>query len=47
MLTAMLAVENIMVDRLDKSNLWEVNTEMEYHESTEQPQKPQAKAASA
>jgi protoporphyrinogen oxidase len=33
MLTAMLAVENIMAGRTDKSNLWEVNTEMEYHEA--------------
>jgi protoporphyrinogen oxidase len=32
MLTAMLAVENIAAGREDKSNLWEVNTEMEYHE---------------
>jgi protoporphyrinogen oxidase len=47
MLTAMLAVENIMADRVDKSNLWEVNTEMEYHESSQQQQKPVAKAASA
>jgi protoporphyrinogen oxidase len=49
MLTAMLAVENIMADRVDKSNLWEVNTEMEYHESTQtqQSQKARAKAASA
>lgn len=32
MLTAMLAVENILADRTDKSNLWQVNTEEEYHE---------------
>ena len=32
MLTAMLAVENIVAGRTDKSNLWEVNTEEEYHE---------------
>ncbi|RNI30845.1 NAD(P)/FAD-dependent oxidoreductase [Rufibacter immobilis] len=32
MLTAMLAVENIAQGRTDKSNLWEVNTEQEYHE---------------
>lgn len=32
MLTAMAAAENIMNDRTDKSNLWEVNTEQEYHE---------------
>ena len=32
MLTAMLAVENIRDGRTDKSNLWSVNTEEEYHE---------------
>jgi protoporphyrinogen oxidase len=32
MLTAMLAVENIRDGVTDKSNLWEVNTEEEYHE---------------
>jgi len=33
MLTAMEAVDNIIAGRIDKSNLWRVNTEMEYHES--------------
>lgn len=33
MLTAMLAVDNIMEGRTEKANLWDVNTEMEYHES--------------
>ncbi len=33
MLTAMTAVDNIVAGRKDKANLWEVNTEMEYHES--------------
>ena len=33
MLTAMEAVDNIIAGRTDKSNLWRVNTEMEYHES--------------
>jgi len=33
MLTAMTAVDNIAAGRLDKANLWAVNTEMEYHES--------------
>jgi len=32
MLTAMTAVDNILEGRLDKSNIWELNTEMEYHE---------------
>ena len=39
MLTAMMAVDNIIAGRTDKSNLWEVNTEMDYHE--------EAKAAKA
>ena len=33
MLTAMTAVDNIVAGRLDKSNIWSVNTEQEYHES--------------
>jgi protoporphyrinogen oxidase len=33
MLTAMTAVDNIIAGVTDKSNLWAVNTEMEYHES--------------
>ncbi len=32
MLTAMTAVDNILAGRTDKSNIWAVNTEMEYHE---------------
>lgn len=32
MLTAMLAVDNILEGRTDKSNLWEVNLDMVYHE---------------
>ncbi len=32
MLTAMMAVDNIVEGRTDKSNLWEVNLEMAYHE---------------
>ena len=32
MLTAMMAVENIIAGSTDKSNLWEVNTEMDYYE---------------
>lgn len=32
MLTAMLAVENIISGRKDKENLWSVNSETEYHE---------------
>ncbi|MBV9504441.1 MAG: NAD(P)/FAD-dependent oxidoreductase [Acidobacteriia bacterium] len=33
MLTAMTAVDNILEGRTDKSNIWAVNTEQEYHES--------------
>ena len=38
MLTAMVAVDNILAGITDKSNLWEVNTEQEYHEEKEVPQ---------
>ena len=31
MLTAMAAVENIISGRTDKSNIWKVNAEEEYH----------------
>ncbi len=33
MLTAMITVDNILAGRTDKSNLWAVNTEQEYHET--------------
>lgn len=32
MLTAMAAVDNIIAGRTDKGNLWEINTDEEYHE---------------
>ncbi|GAA3946054.1 hypothetical protein [Pseudoclavibacter caeni] len=32
MLTAMAAVDNIQQGRTDKSNIWNVNVEQEYHE---------------
>lgn len=32
MLTAILAVENIINDRKDKDNLWSINSETDYHE---------------
>ncbi len=32
MLTAMTAVDNIIAGNMDKSVLWEINTEQEYHE---------------
>jgi protoporphyrinogen oxidase len=49
MLTAMTAVDNIAAGRRDKSNIWAVNTEMDYHESKDElPQEAeQEQAASA
>jgi protoporphyrinogen oxidase len=38
MLTAMVSVDNIIAGRVDKANIWAVNTEQEYHEETEQRQ---------
>ncbi|UAY52596.1 NAD(P)/FAD-dependent oxidoreductase [Ferruginibacter albus] len=35
MLTAMTAVDNICNDQVSKENIWEVNTEQEYHETKE------------
>jgi protoporphyrinogen oxidase len=32
MLTAMVAVDNILANETGKANLWEINTEQEYHE---------------
>jgi protoporphyrinogen oxidase len=37
MLTAMTAVDNIIAGQTDKSNIWAVNTEMEYHEEKSTP----------
>jgi len=36
MLTAMLSVDNIIAGVKDKNNIWEVNTEMEYHEDNKE-----------
>jgi protoporphyrinogen oxidase len=38
MLTAMTAVDNIIAGRKDKANIWDVNTEMEYHEVRSTPE---------
>jgi len=35
MLTAMVAVDNIILDVNSKTNIWEINTEQEYHEEKE------------
>jgi hypothetical protein len=32
MLTAMMAVDHIIAGRTDKSDLWAVNTDTDYHE---------------
>jgi protoporphyrinogen oxidase len=32
MLTAMTAVDNIIANKIDKENIWQINTEQEYHE---------------
>jgi len=44
MLTAMVAVDNIAAGIVDKSNLWNVNTEQEYHEQSQQPEQAAAEA---
>ena len=40
MLTAMTSVDNILAGRRDKSNLWEINTEQEYHEKRDEEAEP-------
>ena len=45
MLTAMTAVDNIIARRIDKSNIWDVNTEMEYHEERSALEAPQTQTA--
>ena len=50
MLTAMIAVDNIAAGRTDKSNVWEVNTEQDYHEEQDQAgtqNEPMVQTASA
>jgi protoporphyrinogen oxidase len=47
MLTAMTAVDNIVTGRLDKENIWSVNTEMDYHESRPDTPVPKRAAAAA
>jgi hypothetical protein len=42
MLTAMVAVDNILAGITDKASLWEVNTEQEYHEEKEAVRVPAA-----
>jgi protoporphyrinogen oxidase len=45
MLTAMMAVDNILTGVTDKSSLWAVNTEMEYHEEAGTPRREEAGAS--
>jgi protoporphyrinogen oxidase len=42
MLTAMISVDNIIAGRTDKRNIWDVNTEDDYHEAKEVPAKEEA-----
>jgi len=46
MLTAMMAVDNIAAGITDKSNLWDVNTETDYHEETQASKQPAAEVPS-
>lgn len=39
MLTAMIAVDNIVAGREDRANIWDVNTEMDYHENSHKPER--------
>jgi len=45
MLTAMVAVENIASDVSSKDNIWSVNVEQEYHETTSQDEGAEVEAA--
>ena len=47
MLTAMTAVDNIVEGRADKSNIWAVNTEQDYHEAKSEEPEKQAKQVTA
>ena len=47
MLTAMVSVDNIIAGRLDKLNIWAVNTEQEYHEESDHKPEPARHAAPA
>jgi len=47
MLTAMTAVDNIITGRADKSNLWAVNTESDYHEEKSTPPVQEKELAAA
>jgi hypothetical protein len=38
----MISVDNIIAGRTDKQNIWDVNTEDDYHETKEEPAKEEA-----
>ncbi len=44
MLTAMVSVDNIVAGHLEKNNVWDVNTEQEYHEQVEKTGEPAGQA---
>ncbi len=44
MLTAMISVDNIIEGREDKRNIWDVNTEEDYHETKAEEVKAQPEA---
>jgi hypothetical protein len=41
----MTAVDNIIAGRSDKQNIWEVNTEQDYHETKEHETKEKTAAS--
>ena len=43
----MTAVDNLVLGRKDKSNIWEVNAEQEYHEQAEARETEESAAAGA
>jgi len=45
MLTAMVAVDNIAAGITDKSNIWSINTEQQYHEEKAPENKPKERVA--
>jgi len=47
MLTAMVAVDNIIGGIIDKSNIWSINTEQEYHEEKKPVHTPKKEAHEA
>ena len=46
MLTAMMVVDGLVAGNVDKASLWEVNTELDYHEEKGRPEPSGACATS-